>query len=373
MTRMKPSLRNGAVLGLLALAGCSNETKVIPQATEVVRGVATSVAKTSEVADYLDVPGTVRAIQTSDVASQIMGNITQIQVHEGDRVGRGQVLAMIDQAQPRAGVDQANAAAMAAAKDVAVADSQYGLAETTLRRYQQLYDKKSVSPQEYDEVKARLEAARARREATSANRDQAAAAVKQAQTVLGYTAIRAPFAGVIAAKKVDAGTLAAPGMALFTIEDTARFQLEAPVDESNLAALQKHKAVTVILDALSRAELKGMVSEITPAADPASRSFLIKIDLPADSRLHSGLFGRALIPRGVRKALLIPSSAIVDRGQLLGVFVLSDTGMAQLRYITLGTHRGDAVEVLSGLQEGERFVQAPGTRDLSGKQISTQP
>jgi multidrug efflux pump subunit AcrA (membrane-fusion protein) len=71
--------------------------------------------------------------------------------------------------------------------------------------------------------------------------------------------------------------------------------------------------------------------------------------------------------------LLIPSSAIVDRGQLLGVFVLSDAGMAQLRYITLGTHLGDVVEVLSGLQEGERFVQAPGTRDLSGKQISTQP
>jgi RND family efflux transporter MFP subunit len=373
MTPGKRSFRNGALLGLLALAGCSNETKVTPKSTEVVRGVATGVAKNSEVPSYVEVPGTVRAVQTSEVASQIMGNITRVQVREGDHVVRGQVLAMIDQAQPRAAAEQVNAAAMAATKEAVVAESQSALAETTLKRYQQLYDKKSVSPQEYDEVKARLEAAQARREAASANRDQAAAAVKQAQTTLGYTVIRAPFAGVITEKKADAGSLAAPGMVLFTVEDTSGFRLEAAVDESNLLDLQKHKAVAVVFDAFSKAELKGIVSEIVPTADPASRSFLIKIDLPPDNHLHSGLFGRALIPRGIRKALMIPRSALVERGQLQGVFVLSDEGTTQLRYISLGTLFGDMVEVLSGLQEGEKFVQAPGTRDLSGKQVTTQP
>jgi RND family efflux transporter MFP subunit len=373
MTQAKRSLRNGVLLGLLALAGCSNETKVAPQATEVVRGLATSVAKTSEIPDYLNVPGTLRAVQTSEVASQIMGNLTQVQVQEGDRVGPGQILAMIGQEQLRAAADQAHAAAMAAAEEVAAADAQCGLAETTLKRYQQLYDKKSVSPQEYDEVKARLAGAQARRKAASANQEQAAAAAQQAQTVLGYTTIRAPFAGVIAAKKVDVGTLAAPGTVLFTMEDTSRFRLEAPVDEDNLSYLQKNKVVIVTLDALPGVEMKGVVSDIVPAADPASRSFLIKIDLPPDSRLHSGLFGRALIARGVRKALLIPNSAIVERGQLQGVFVLSSGGITQLRYVSLGAQLGDAVEVLSGLEDGEKFVQAPGHRDLSGKQIATQP
>lgn len=370
MTQAKRSLRNAMLFGLLAFAGCSNETKVAPPAPEVARGVATLIAKTSEVPDYLDVPGTLRAVQTSEVASQIMGNITQVHVQEGDRVGRGQVLAVIAQEPSRAAADQANAAAVAAAKEVAVADAQCGLAETTLKRYQQLYDKKSVSPQEYDEVKARLASAQARREAASANQEQAAAAAKQAQTVLGYTTIRAPFAGVIAAKKVDVGTLAAPGTVLFTMEDTSRFRLEVPVDENNLSYLQKNKAVTVVLDALPGAPMKGFVSDILPAADPASRSFLIKIDLPPDSHLHSGLFGRALLARGVRKALLIPRSAVVERGQLQGVFVLSSGGILQLRYVSLGAQSGDTVEVLSGLEDGEKFVPSPGGRDLNGKQIA---
>jgi RND family efflux transporter MFP subunit len=373
---MMPSKRNLQIPLLLlgvVFAGCSGATNVTPGSAEVLRGVSTSVAKAREIPDYLEVPGTVRAAQTSEIASQIMGNITQVEVREGDRVRRGQVLAMIDQAQPRAAANQAIAAAMAAAKEAAATDSQYALAETTLKRYQQLYDKKSVSPQEYDEVKARLEAAQARREAAVANRDQAAAAMQQAQTVLGYTAIRAPFTGVIVAKKVDAGALAAPGMALFTIEDTSRFRLEIQVDESNVAAVQKNKPVTVALDALPGAEMKGIVSDVVPAADPATRSFLVKIGLASDSRLHSGLFGRALIARGVRKAVLVPSSAVVERGQLQGVFVLSEAGIAQLRYISLGTPCADAVEVLSGLEDGEKFVQAPGNRDLSGKQIVAQP
>lgn len=373
MKRLKQFSSTLALISVAALAGCSNETTSTPTKTEVVRGVTVGVAKTSEVPDHLAVPGTVRAAQTSDVASQIMGNVVQIEVREGDRVERGKVLARIDAAQSRAAADQASAAAMAATKEATVADSQYALAETTLKRYQQLYDKKSVSPQEYDEVKARLEAALARREAAKASSDQAAAASKQAQTVLGYTSIRAPFSGLITAKKADPGTLATPGMTLFTIEDTSHFRLEVPVDENNLSALQRNKTVTIVLDALPGIEMKGNVSEIAPAAEAASRSFLVKINLPADNRLHSGLFGRALILRGTRKVLQIPSSAVVERGQLQAVFVLSESGIAQLRYVTSGSRFGDAVEILSGLQDGDKFVESPGNRDLSGKQIAAQP
>lgn len=372
MMSTKGNLQISVLLCAVTLAGCSSEPNVTPKSVEVMRDVSSSVAKIREIPDDLEVPGTVRAAQTSEIASQIMGNVTQVAVREGDRVGRGQVLAIIDQAQPRAAVEQTTAAAMAAGKETTAADSQFVLAETTLRRYQQLYDKKSVSPQEYDEVKARLETAKARRESAIASRDQAAAAVKQAQTVLGYTAIRAPFAGTIAAKKVDVGAMAVPGMPLFTIEDTARFRLEVPVDESNVIAVQKNKAVTVILDALPGAELRGIVSDIVPAADPATRSFLVKMALPPDSRLRSGVFGRALITRGLRKALLVPSSAVLDRGQLHGVFVISSAGIAQFRYVSLGIHFGDAVEVLSGLEEGEKFVQAPGHRELDGKRIAEQ-
>ena len=115
------------------------------------------------------------------------------------------------------------------------------------------------------------------------------------------------------------------------------------------------------------------MAQIVPAADPASRSFLVKIELPADARLRSGLFGRARFPRGARSALLIPRATIVERGQLRGVFVIDANQIAQLRYVTLGKASGEKVEVLSGLQEGEKLVAAPGDRELGGKQIAPRP
>ena len=99
----------------------------------------------------------------------------------------------------------------------------------------------------------------------------------------------------------------------------------------------------------------------------------MKIELPSDARLRSGLFGRARFPRGARSALLLPHAAIVERGQLRGVFVVDANQIAQLRYVTLGMVSGGQVEVLSGLQSGEKLVAAPGDRDLGGKQIAPRP
>jgi len=96
---------------------------------------------------------------------------------------------------------------------------------------------------------------------------------------------------------------------------------------------------------------------------------LVKIELPTDTRLRSGLFGRAQFSRGERQALLIPRSAVVERGQLQGVFVLDQNRVASLRYVTLGKFSGSEIEVLSGLQGGEWFVANPGERDLSSKRI----
>src|SRR5207249_7402965 len=104
-----------------------------------------------------------------------------------------------------------------------------------------------------------------------------------------------------------------------------------------------------------------------PAADSGSRSFLVKIELPADTRLRSGLFGRAQFSRGNRSSLLIPQTAVVERGQLQGVYVLDQNRIASLRYVTLGKSVGSAVEVLAGLQDGERMVANPGEVDLNGK------
>jgi RND family efflux transporter MFP subunit len=355
------------------LAGCTSERRSESPAPETVRNLPVVVAQKKTAPDWLEAVGTVRAAQTSQVASQIMGNIAQIHAREGDRVQSGQVLAVIDDSQRRSAVEQATAALTAAEKEVSTADSDYSLAESTLRRYQQLYEKKSVSPQEFDEIKARYQSAQARRDMARAGQAQAAAALTQARTSLGYAQIRAPFAGLVTEKKADTGTLASPGMLLFTVEDTRSYRLEATVDESDIRILRIRQTVPVSIDALGDAELSGKVAQIVPAADSASRSFLVKIELPSDARLRSGLFGRARFPRGERSSLSIPRAAVVERGQLQGVYVIDANQIAGLRYITLGQTAGDQVEVLSGLQEGEKLVAASGNRDLAGKRIATQP
>jgi len=364
-----PFLMLPAVFGLV---GCSTEQTRTTPSPETVQNVAVLAVQKANVPDLLEVVGTVRATQTSDAASQMMGNIVQIQAHEGDHVQRGQVLAVIDDSQPRTAVERATAAALAAQQQLIGADSDLALAESTLKRYQSLYEKKSVSPQEFDEVKARQQAALARRDVAKAGQVQAEAALSQARTSLDYTRIRAPFDGIVTQKKADSGTLASPGMPIFTVEDVRRYRLEVTVNENDLRYVRTGQQVSVSIDALDNAWLNGKVVQIVPAADAASRTFLVKIDLPSDARLRSGLFGRAQFSRGERQILLIPHSAVVERGQLQGIYVLDQDKVASLRYITLGKSSAAGVEVLAGLQDGEHLVAKPGAVDLNGKRIQVQ-
>jgi RND family efflux transporter MFP subunit len=241
-----------------------------------------------------------------------------------------------------------------------------------LKRKQYLYEQKIVSQQEFDEVKARRQANLARRDIARAGQAEARAVLNQAMTSLDHTRIRAPFNGVVTNKNADSGTLASPGMPIFTVEDTRLYQLEVAVNETDVRYARTGGPVSIAIEALGNPELKGNVVQIVPAADPASRAFLVKILLPTDTRLRSGLFGRAQFSRGKQQALLIPHSAVVERGQLQGVFVLDQNKVASLRYVTLGKFSGSEIEVLSGLQGGEWFVANPGERDLNSKRIKDE-
>jgi len=356
----------------LMFVGCSSERQTVSAVPETVSDVSVVSAQTANVPDVVEAVGTIRAAETSQLAAQMMGNIVEIRVREGDHVGRGQVMAVIDDAQPRAALDRAVAADLGAQQEISASESDFTLAETTFKRYQTLYDRKSVSPQEFDEIKARYQAAQARREMARAGQAQAKAALQQARTAVGYAHIVAPFDGLVTEKQADVGTLAGPGMPIFTVEDLRRYRLEATVNETDLRYVRQGQQVSVSIDALGNRELKGKVLEIVPAADPASRSFLVKVELPSDPALRSGLFGRAHFTRGERTALLIPRSAIVERGQLQGIYVLDQNRIAGLRYITLGKTSARQVEVLAGLQAGEMLIGEPGSRELGGKKIESR-
>ncbi|MGB8772337.1 MAG: efflux RND transporter periplasmic adaptor subunit [Candidatus Korobacteraceae bacterium] len=337
-----------------------------------MRNVALLTVQPTTIPDYVEATGTVQASQSAQLASQVMGTITRVNVHEGDHVRRGEVLIAIDEAQQRAAYASANAGLQASQEGIAAADADYALAEATMKRYQMLYDKKSVSPQEYDEVKTKLAAAKARRDASHAGRTQAEAGVSQASTAMGFTKIRAPFDGLVIAKLADVGAMAAPGVPLLLVEDPSHFRLEASVDESKMGAVRMEEEAPVVIDALGDQAITGKVVQIVPAADPASRTFTVKIDLPPNPQIRSGLFGRARFPRGQRESVVIPQTAVVHRGQLQAVYVVGKDRLASLRYVTLGTPSAQQVEVLSGLEAGDQVVEQPGDRELSGKQVETK-
>ena len=221
-------------------------------------------------------------------------------------------------------------------------------------------------------MKARAQAAAASADAAQAGRSQAKAAVAQAQSGFAYTSIRAPFNGVVTERRADPGALASPGVPVMTVESTGRFRLEATVDEANLRFVKIGGSVPVSLDAYPGESLTGKVTQIVPAADPSSRTFLVKIELPVAKVVRSGLFGRAQFVRGERTAILIPNSAVVRRGALNGVFTIGQDKTATLRYITVGNAVGDRVEVLSGISPNEVVISSPGDRELGGKKVGVQ-
>lgn len=379
-----------AMLAVAGLVGCSETKQPAQVPVEKVHGVAIMQVQKATVPDVVDATGTVRAALSAQLASQVMGTISRVNVHEGDHVRRGEVLVSIDEAQQQAAYTSAKAGLQASQESIAAADADHALAESTMKRYQILYDKKSVSPQEYEEVRTKLEAAQARRDAAHAGRTQAEAGVSQASTAMGFTKVRAPFDGLVIAKLAEPGAMAAPGVPLLVVEDPSRFRLEAQVDESKIGVVKLGELVPVVIDALGDQPIEGKVTQIVPAADPSSRTFTVKIDLPqshssktgwsgafpekgeSPMQIRSGLFGRARFPHGERESIAIPKSAVLSRGQLQAVYVVGSDQLASLRFVTLGAASGEQVEVLSGLQTGDRIVAQPGDRELSGKQVEAQ-
>ena len=354
------------------VAGCHGTDSASPA---VVQNVQARVVESQvqEVPVNLRSTGTVHARESAVLSAQVMGRIQQVLVHEGDSVRAGQTLVVLDDAALRAALEQAQAGLKAAQNAQAEAQINASLATSTLDRYKQLESEKSVSPQEMDEVSRRAEAAEANLEAVRAQTGEARAQVNGAHTMLGYTLLAAPFSGIVTARMVDPGTMAAPGVPLIQVDQAGALQLQASVDESAIGAVHKGMKVQVAIDGAGSTSMTGTVAEIVPAADPSSHSFLVKIDLPSSTQLRAGMYGTAEFANGSRQAILIPRSAVVMRGSLACAYVLDGQGIAQLRYLTLGTGQGNLVEVLSGISSSEKLVDAPSDRDLAGKRIEVLP
>jgi multidrug efflux pump subunit AcrA (membrane-fusion protein) len=375
----------GGMALLLLLISCSKKPETTQQ-MPVVQGAKIETVQPASVEDYYEAVGTVRARNSSVVAARIMGNIVAVHVREGDTVRAGQTLIEIENREAgiqvqkaQAGVREAtdtldevdrNIRAAESAREAARANEK--LANTTFNRYQTLFARRSVSPQEFDEVRTKLEVAKAEAERAErllqvakakqkqvlARIDQAKADVSNARVYVGYAKLTSPINGIVTSKQTDVGYLATPGAPLLTIENNSRYQLEVAVEESRLGTIHLGEQAQLQIEALGNTELTGSVEEIVPASDPNSRSYIVKISVTnlGDAQLRSGLYGKARFISGQRQALAIPKTAISQRGQLTGVFVVDQSGVARLRLIKIGRAFGDNVEILSGLNAGDLIV-----------------
>jgi len=375
-------------LAILVLinAGCSqHETRVAAAGGELrASTVHVETVADSEIADTYQASGSVRARYNVVIAAKISANILEVRVQTGDHVAAGHTLIVLDRRDLEANLRRSEAACAEAesALDetesaIRAARANFELARVTHKRFEDLLARASVSQQELDESEARLRSAEAtvematsKRRQIGARRSQAEAEIAAVRVALDYATLTAPFAALVTERKADPGSLATPGAPLLTLEREGNPRLEVPIDESRLTLVRIGESVAVEIEGLNRT-ITGRVAEVVPSVDSATRTFTVKVDLPALPGLRSGMFGRAGFAAGKRTALLIRQSAVLERGQIRSVYVV-DGDTARLRFVTLGDERDNQRQILSGLTVGERIIVEPAPRLADGSRVAIQ-
>ncbi len=339
-------MRTWSLSVALVLASCSAEHH--PKSATSSAAVAPAVVQVAlaqrvkqETGD--EVVGTVRARNVSAISASVMGHVSALKVSLGSKVRAGQLLLTLSADEINAKLGQASASFMQA--------------ELELKRAQQLKASQTIPSSQYDVTEARYNVAKE--------------ALAEANVMRGYTVLRAPFAGVITEKKCELGDLATPGKPLLVLESQETPRLEASVPEAHAQGLARGQLLKVRIDSLPE-PVQAIVSELSPSADPISRTVLVKLDLPDVPGIRPGMFGRLQLAGAESDALMVPREAVVHRGQLELVFVVKD-GQASLRIVRTGRTVDGKTELLSGLEAGEQVVISQANQLEDGQQIEVRP
>jgi membrane fusion protein (multidrug efflux system) len=334
-----------ALLLAALLVGCAGEPHptLVPAPRVEPRVVRAVRARSVELSVGDEIVGTVRARNVSALSASVMGHVSALKVSLGSRVRAGQLLVQLSAEEIAAKVGQARAT--------------FAQANLELKRAEQLKASQTIPQAQYELAMARFSLAKE--------------ALAEADVMRGYTSVRAPFSGVITAKHCEVGDLALPGRPLLVIESEDTPRLEANVPEARARGLQRGQEMSVRIDSLPDA-VRGTISELSPSANPASRTVLIKLDLPATPGLRPGMFGRLQLDDGTSRTLLVPTEAVLRRGQLELVFV-AEAGRAVLRIVRSGRSANGTTELLSGLDPNELVIITSVNQLVDGQPIEVQP
>lgn len=309
----------------LGLGGCrdrSSHSAATPAHPPSAR-VRTQAIESESVSRNEAIAGTIRAKSRATLEAKVSGRVSQLAVGVGQKVNAGDLLARLEAAEINARLAQAEATLEQAQRDA--------------KRITTLFEQQAATRAEQESAESRLRVAQG--------------AVTEARAMLSYVEITAPFTGVVSRKWVEVGDLANPGKPLVSVEDHATLQLEADVPQTLAGSLALEMKLPVQVEG-STAALTGVLAEIAPSGDANSRTFGVKVNLPAGSGLKPGEFARLILPTAASPSLRIPRSALVQRGQLDLIFVIN-AQRAQMRLVKVGQAEADRIEILSGLQAGE--------------------
>lgn len=349
------------ILGSIFMINCGNENK-----KESIDDTPAIAVKVNQVATnsnnpFLSVSGKIQASNRAELSTRIMGYVTKTHVTIGDKVRKGQLLVSISNSDLQAKRAQINAS-------IVEAKASFDNAQKDYNRFKNLFEDNSASQKELDDITANFQMAQARLEAANQMKNEINAQFK-------YSNITAPFNGVITSKNVEEGNMANPGMPLISIEAPGDFEVIAMVPESEISEIKKGTSVTIIVKSIDQT-LTGKVNEVSTSAIQTGGQYLVTINVDkTEVNILSGMFTTVQFPvkrQAASELVLIPKDVIVNNGQLSGVYTVSQSNTALLRWLRLGRTYGNQVEVLSGLSTDESYIISAEGKLYNGAKVSIQ-
>ena len=345
MKKMRSILSIIAGIAALGIAtSCSSDAERKQTSTAVK---VTTVNPTVQQNDGIVANGQIRSLDVANIGTRIMGTVNKVHVRVGQKVAKGAPLVSIQDDELAAKEGQTSAM-------IAEAKAALEIAEKDYKRYQTLFEKKSVSRKELENVTLNYQSIQAKYNA-ALNMQKEVAAHR------GYTQLRAPFDGVVTQVSADNGMLASPGMPLVVIEKPGTLEVIASVTESDIPYISEGMQAHITVKSMNKT-FATTVREKSPSSTTTGGQYIIKLSLPdsAKTGVYTGMYVHVFIPVAKKetasKGLLIPQSALIEKDQLKGVYIVTTDNKALIRWVRLGKQWGDQVEVLSGLSPQDKVV-----------------
>lgn len=333
--------------------------------------VEVGTVRRARIAQELTVVGNLIGETTVSVAPRAAGRLEEVYVRLGDRVGRGQRIAKIEDFELVEQIKQQQAAQEVSQATIRQREADLALAKTNLDRTKSLVERQISAKQVLDDNEARYQSAQAQLDLARAQALQSKARLDELNINLGNTIITSPVNGFIARRLVDPGASVGQNAPVVEVVDISRVRMIANVVEKDLKQLQTGDSTRVQVDAFPGETFTGRIARVSPVLDPQTRTAPIEVEIPNPSfRLKPGMYARVGITlRTLEDALVVPATAMVDLGGRRGVFQpLSDS--AVFRAVQVGSEQGELVEILGGLTEGAEVITTGSGQLRDGDRIT---